>query len=180
MGRFLFLCCCFLLLKIWFRDLHLVDPRVAKVDISTLNMSTFTTMFPGFMYSWYRFSTLHSFLSISLHNLMDPQGSSQLSVMPVPGVLTPSYKHTCKKNTTAHKIKPNYKTHTMQLSCEGASESTKRTEREANDWQSLHSPLEVVYEKSFKLGVLWGEPQLVAFVESCGINYTTRPILNYE
>jgi hypothetical protein len=38
-------------------------------------------------------------------NSQHPHGSSQLSITPVPGDLTPSHRQTCKQNTNAYKIK---------------------------------------------------------------------------
>jgi hypothetical protein len=40
-------------------------------------------------------------------NSQPPHDSSYLSVIPFPGVLTPSHRHTCGHNTNAHKIKMN-------------------------------------------------------------------------
>ena len=40
-------------------------------------------------------------------NSQHPHGSSQLSVTPVPGDLTPSHRHTSGQNTNVHKIKIN-------------------------------------------------------------------------
>ena len=34
-----------------------------------------------------------------------PHGGSQLSITPVPGDLTPSYRHICKQNTKIHIFK---------------------------------------------------------------------------
>jgi len=40
-------------------------------------------------------------------NSQHPCGSSQLSVIPVPGDLTPSHRYACRQNTNAPKIKIN-------------------------------------------------------------------------
>jgi hypothetical protein len=40
-------------------------------------------------------------------NSQHPHGSSQLSVTPVPGDLTPSHRHTSTQNNSAHEIKKN-------------------------------------------------------------------------
>jgi hypothetical protein len=40
-------------------------------------------------------------------NSQHPHDSSQLSIVTVPGELTSTYRHTCKQNTSAHKIKIN-------------------------------------------------------------------------
>jgi hypothetical protein len=41
-------------------------------------------------------------------NSQQPHSNSHLSVTPVPGNLTPSQRHTCRRNTNAHKIKIPY------------------------------------------------------------------------
>jgi|UPI0000F4F6F2 hypothetical protein len=53
---------------------------------------------------WLRFQNpaLPGFKSQHLH------GSSQLSVTPVPGNLTPSHRHACKQNSNTHKMKINH------------------------------------------------------------------------
>jgi hypothetical protein len=39
---------------------------------------------------------------------MHQRGSSQLSVIPVPGDLIPSYRHICRQNINVHKTKLNH------------------------------------------------------------------------
>jgi hypothetical protein len=41
-------------------------------------------------------------------NSQHPHGSSHLSVTPVPGLLTPSHRHTCRQNTNKNKTKKLY------------------------------------------------------------------------